>query len=176
MRNLISTAECQQIIQLSTSDDGVKVIDYNFHKYCEGYPGFLGEYWRLQICYLNVSVSSFFIDTIKCKCKLMVNNSYCFRLTMLSTNRISSPKLCQARTLKSVKCSKMPEYSRKRRSFMASFYLSWLNIQVIWYTLSQQNQYFPFALITSSYCRLQVHQNGHRPVIFHVKICLLWKT
>lgn len=54
LRNLISTEECQRIIQLSKSDERVKVIDYNFSKYSDGYPGFLGDYLRLQIQFLNV--------------------------------------------------------------------------------------------------------------------------
>jgi hypothetical protein len=47
--NLFSADDCSEIIRQSADCAGGKVIDYVVSSYCDGYPGFLGEYYALTI-------------------------------------------------------------------------------------------------------------------------------
>ena len=56
--NLVNFDECLQIIGkfLNVESCGeLKVIDYDVNSYCDGYPGFLGDYFLLKIRFCFVS-------------------------------------------------------------------------------------------------------------------------
>jgi hypothetical protein len=60
-KNLVTFDECEQIVRKLLGDEScteVKVIDYDVNNYCDGYPGFLGEYFLLKIKFSNVSEKS----------------------------------------------------------------------------------------------------------------------
>lgn len=56
-KSLVSKEECVSIVKklIKSNRDNVQIIDFDVDKYCEGYPGFLGEYFSLQIQYRIVS-------------------------------------------------------------------------------------------------------------------------
>ena len=51
MRNLVTRVECETIIRklVDNESNEVEVIDYDISNYCDGFPGFLGEYYSLKI-------------------------------------------------------------------------------------------------------------------------------
>jgi hypothetical protein len=56
---LLSRAECEEVIRKlhnNDSDDDVRVINYHISQFSEGYPGFLGDYYRLVVEYHHVSI------------------------------------------------------------------------------------------------------------------------
>lgn len=62
---LISLAECEEVIRKlhsADSDDDVKIVNYTVRKFGEGYPGFLGDYFRLSIKYHRVSIYHHHVD------------------------------------------------------------------------------------------------------------------
>jgi hypothetical protein len=59
IQNIISNDECRQIIRSSIKgevEEGVEVIDHIIQNYSDGYPGFLGDYFSLQIKFCDVSL------------------------------------------------------------------------------------------------------------------------
>lgn len=54
MENLLSKGECIEIIKNSTKTEDFVVQDYKIVP-VEGYPGYLGDYFRLEIIFKNVS-------------------------------------------------------------------------------------------------------------------------
>lgn len=60
-KSLLSFEECKIIIEKSLQNDseGVEVIDYDVKSYCDGYPGFLGDYFSLKIKISHVSLDGF---------------------------------------------------------------------------------------------------------------------
>jgi hypothetical protein len=48
-KNLFSLDDCSEIIRQSADCAGGKIIDYDVSRYCDGYPGFLGDYFALTI-------------------------------------------------------------------------------------------------------------------------------
>lgn len=52
--NLVSLDECLKIIHKLIGNENFKLIDFNVSSYCEGYPGFLGDYFLLKIKFSDV--------------------------------------------------------------------------------------------------------------------------
>jgi hypothetical protein len=55
--NLISLNECREIVGKllpNEKDVEIEVIDYEVKSYCDGYPGFLGDYFSLKIQFNDV--------------------------------------------------------------------------------------------------------------------------
>jgi hypothetical protein len=60
--NLISLNECREIVgKLLSNEKDVEteVIDYEVKSYCDGYPGFLGDYFSLKIKFFDVRMPHF---------------------------------------------------------------------------------------------------------------------
>lgn len=58
-KSLVTLEECKQIVRKlvgQESDVDVKVIDYAVNNYCDGYPGFLGDYFSLKIRFIDVRI------------------------------------------------------------------------------------------------------------------------
>lgn len=58
-KSLISLAECEEVVSKlhnTGSDDVVEIVNYHISQFSEGYPGFLGDYYRLTVEYRHVSV------------------------------------------------------------------------------------------------------------------------
>lgn len=55
-KNIISQNECTEVVRklVGSDDNKVKVLDYDVDNYCDGYPGFLGEYFSLKIRFHDV--------------------------------------------------------------------------------------------------------------------------
>lgn len=60
-QNIITRDDCARIISKLVRNKGseVEIIDYDYDRYCDGYPGFLGDYFSLNIRFNNVSNSNF---------------------------------------------------------------------------------------------------------------------
>lgn len=57
VKSLIIELNCQEIISnfLKVNQNKVKIHGFKVEKYSDGFPGFLGEYYRLNIQFDNVS-------------------------------------------------------------------------------------------------------------------------
>ena len=55
--SLINESNCKEIISnfLKINQNKVKIHKFKIEKYSDGFPGFLGEYYRLNITFDNVS-------------------------------------------------------------------------------------------------------------------------
>jgi hypothetical protein len=53
---LISLDECSEIVRKLDQSEAneVKVLDYDVTSYCDGYPGFLGDYLALKVKFCDV--------------------------------------------------------------------------------------------------------------------------
>lgn len=65
-KSLISESNCKEIISnfLKVNQNKVKILGFKIEKYSDGFPGFLGEYYKLNITFDNVSKIHEFFDVI----------------------------------------------------------------------------------------------------------------
>lgn len=65
-KSLINESNCKEIIStfLKVNQNKVKIYGFKIEKYSDGFPGFLGEYYKLNITFDNVSNIHEFIDVI----------------------------------------------------------------------------------------------------------------
>lgn len=56
-KSLFSKSNCKEIISnlLKFNQNKVKIHGFKIEKYSDGFPGFLGEYYKLKITFNNVS-------------------------------------------------------------------------------------------------------------------------
>lgn len=106
-----------------------------------------------------------------------MNNSYCFKANDVIDEQNFFAKALPSEDIEKRKMLEDAGIFKKETKFYGNFLPKLIKYSgnLIHVITSQQNQYFP-SLLSHHHCRLQVHQNGHRPVIFHVTICLSWKT
>ena len=57
-KSLVSLGECNEVVRKLLNSDRFQVVDYEIGKYCDGYPGFLGDYFSLRIRVIDVKYLS----------------------------------------------------------------------------------------------------------------------
>jgi hypothetical protein len=77
---LLSRSECEEVIRKlhnTDSNDAVEIVNYHISQFSEGYPGFLGDYYRLAVEYHHhhrVSVlGCSFVRLLSCSLSLLIN-------------------------------------------------------------------------------------------------------